>query len=97
MATFELARFTIDPADTDELMERWRRAVAAIRDRFPGLIEANLTRIDETTYLDVWRWESHDQALAAAAAAPDIPEAAAMFTLITQPPSVDHAQIVQQG
>ena len=94
MATFELARYTIDPARADELVDRWQEAVAAIRSRFPGLVEANLVRIDDATWMDIWRWETHREALAAAEAAPHIPEAAAMFELIVAPPSMEHGDIV---
>ncbi len=97
MATFELARYTIDPSRTDELVERWHQAVAAIRARFPGLLEANLVRIDDGTWMDVWRWETHEEALAAAEAAPSVPEAARLFELITTPPSMEHGDIVAHG
>jgi heme-degrading monooxygenase HmoA len=97
MATFEFARFKTDPAQADQLVARWRAAVTAIRDRFPGLIEANLSRIDDSTWVDVWRWESHDAAVAAAQGAPEVPEAAAMFALITESPQMEHGEIVEQA
>jgi heme-degrading monooxygenase HmoA len=97
MATFEFARFKIDPTQADQLVERWRAAVAAIRTRFPGLIEANLARIDDTTFVDVWRWETHEAAMAAAQGAPDTPEAASMFSLIAEPPLMEHGDIIEQA
>jgi hypothetical protein len=65
--------------------------------RFPGLIEANLTRIDDATWMDVWRWETHEAAVAAARGAPEVPEAAAMFSLITEPLSMEHGDIIEQA
>lgn len=96
MATFELARYRIDPTNADELARRWRAAVVAIRDRFPGLIEANLARLDDDTFMDVWRWESHETAVGAAQEAPDVPEAAALFSLIVGPPTMEHGEIVER-
>jgi heme-degrading monooxygenase HmoA len=97
MPTFEFARYHIDPTNAEELGRRWRAAVAAIRERFPGLNEATLARLDERTYMDVWRWETREAALAAADGAASVPEAAAMFALITEPPTMEHGEILHQG
>lgn len=97
MATMELARYRIDPATVDELQQRWQAAVAAIRARFPGLVSANLTRLDDATFMDVWHWESRDAALAAADGAPAVPEAAALFSLIAEPPTMEHGEIIQHA
>lgn len=96
VAAYEFARYKIDPAQADELVVRWRQAVDAIRARFPGLAEANLTRIDEATFMDVWRWETREAAVAAAEGAPHVPEAAAMFSLIVEPPVMEHGELIQQ-
>lgn len=97
MSTFELARYRIDPTKAAELTRRWHAVVAGIRGRFPGLIEANLTRLDEATFLDIWRWETREAALAAAEGAHTVPEAAAMFALIVGPPTMEHADIVERA
>lgn len=97
MMTMELARYRIDPTTTDELQTRWTTAVAAIRARFPGLVTAQLARLDEDTFVDMWQWESREAALAAADGAPGVPEAAALFELIVEPPTMEHGEIVQQG
>ncbi len=94
MTTFEIARYRIDPDRADELVDRWYAAVDAIRARYPGLIEANLVRIDDATWMDLWRWATHEEAVAAAGAAPSIPQAAAMFELIVAPPAMEHGDIV---
>lgn len=96
MAAYEIARYKIDPAQADELVVRWRKAVDAIRARFPGQIEANLTRIDDATFMDVWLWEDRQAAVAAAEGAPDVPEAAAMFSLIVEPSIMEHGDLVQR-
>jgi heme-degrading monooxygenase HmoA len=97
MTTVELARYRIDPVDVEELLARWQRAVAAIRDRFPGLLTAQLARLDEATFVDVWQWETRDAALAAAAGAPGVAEAAALFELIVEPPTMEHGEVVQRA
>lgn len=97
MSAYELARYRVDPTDREELLSRWPAAVAAIRSRFPGLLDAQLARLDERTWVDVWRWESAESARAAAEGAPDVPEAAALFSLIAEPVSMEHAEIVRQA
>ena len=97
MPTFELARYRVDPQNTEELTRRWEAAVDAIRATFPGLVGANLARLDEQTWIDVWRWESAEAAQAAAQGAPSVPEAAAMFSLIAEPLAMDHAEIVREA
>src|SRR6266700_2725752 len=67
MALLRLDQFTIDPADTGELLTRHAALVAAARDAFPGLIEVQLAKVDDQTWLDMWRWDSLASAQAAAA------------------------------
>src|SRR5687767_772515 len=93
MEAFELARFRVDPSKVDRLRSAWRHAVDAIRARFPGLLEANLARLDERTWLDVWRWESAEAARAAAKGAHEVPGAAAYFELIDEFVAMEHADI----
>ena len=97
MAAFELARYRVEPENTEELLQRWEAAVDAVRRSFPGLVDANLARLDEQTWIDVWRWESTEAARAAAEGAPSVPEAAAMFSLIAEPLAMDHAEILKQA
>ena len=97
MAAFELARYRVEPQNTDELLRRWEAAVQAVRQSFPGLVDANLARLDEQTWIDVWRWESAEAARAAAQGGPSGPEAAAMFSLIAEPLAMDHAEILKEA
>lgn len=75
-------------------MAKWSDAVNAISNAFPGLIEANLVRLDESTWMDLWRWESHELAANAAVGAPSIQAAADMFSLILELPSIEHGEVV---
>ena len=93
MAVLRLDQFTIDPADTGELLTRHAALVAAAKDAFPGLIEVQLTKVDDQTWLDVWRWNSLASAQAAVAGATTIPEAAAAFSL-TKTIAVEFAEVL---
>lgn len=97
MAVFELARYRVDPSKAGELQSRWQAAVAAVKASFPGLVEANLARLDERTWIDVWRWETLQAAETAAQGAPNLREAARLFGLINEVISMEHADIAQQS
>jgi hypothetical protein len=56
MAVLRLDRFTIDPAYAEELVARHEALVIAAKDAFPGLIEAQLAKVDDDAWLTVWRW-----------------------------------------
>jgi Antibiotic biosynthesis monooxygenase len=82
MATLRIDRFTVDPADTEQLLARRNALVAAVRDAVPGLMEARLVKLEDGSWIDMWRWDSAASQQAAVAAAPAIPEAAAAFSLV---------------
>jgi hypothetical protein len=75
MAVHRLARCTIDPADTEEVLAERAALVAAISDAVPGLIHARLAKADDQTWIDVWSWDSSSSPPAAIAKASAIPEA----------------------
>lgn len=83
MAVVRLVRFTVEPERTDDMIARRADLVAATRQLYPGLIEARLTRVDDKTWLDLWRWESLSHAEAAIQGAQAIPGAPAAFQLIS--------------
>jgi hypothetical protein len=58
MAVLRLDHFTIDPADTGETLTRHAALAAPVKDAFPGLIEVQLAKIDDQTWIDVGRWDS---------------------------------------
>lgn len=85
MTVLRIDRFTVDPARAEELLHRRNALVAAVRKSVPGLIEARLARKDDRTWIDLWSWESHAHAQAAAELARSgaLPQAAAAFELAT--------------
>jgi len=95
MAVYRLVRFTIDPADTEKMLATRVALVAATRDAFPGLTEARLAKVDEETWIDMWRWDSLARAQAAIEGAPALPEARAAFSLIKDV-TADFAEIVDE-
>jgi hypothetical protein len=93
MTVLRLDHFTIDPADTGEMLTRHAALVATAKDAFPGLIEVQLAKVDDQTWIDVWHWDTLANAQAAAAQGPTIPEAGAAFSL-TKSLAVEYAQVV---
>jgi hypothetical protein len=81
MAVIRTVRFTVDPADVETMLDRRRQLLDAVRAAFSGPAEARLVRVDEGTWLDIWRWDSAETLKAALDAAPGLPEAAAAFAL----------------
>jgi len=64
-----------------QLLARRAEVIAAIRAAHPGLTQTRLTRLEDGTYTDAWRWDSAEQMQAALAAAPDFPQARAAMSL----------------
>ncbi len=95
MAIARLARFQVDPADVAEMLARRATLIDAVRRSHHGLDEAQLTRIDEETWLDIWRWESADLMNQALAGAPALAEAGPAFAL-TRDMSAEVAEIVDK-
>ena len=92
MTVLRLDNFTIDPADTGELLTRHAALAAVAKDAFPGLIDVQLAKIDDQTWIDVWRWDPLADAQAAAQG-PTIPEAGAAFSL-TKSLAVEYADVL---
>ena len=97
LAILRFDRFKADPTNAEELLARRNTLVAAVREAVPGLIEARLVRIDDETWIDMWRWDSRTnaQAAAARARAGNIPEAAAAFAL-TRDVVTEFAEVVDE-
>lgn len=81
MAVLRITRFTADPAKVTELFERREALISAVRAAHSGLTETRLARLDERTWVDLWRWESDEAAKAALAGAPALAEAGPAFAL----------------
>jgi hypothetical protein len=69
--------------------------VAAVRARGIGPAGAQLGRVDDTTWLDIRRWDSGEVLRAALEAAPTRPEAAAAFS-VTRDQVAEVAELVDE-
>ncbi len=97
MSTIELARFTVDPARIEEMLAARPAMVEELREHCPGFRRIQLTRLDETTWLDIVEWETREDAEAAMAAVMQLPGCAAVFGHISEVVAMEHAQVVQRA
>ncbi len=95
MAIVRTTRFTADPAAAATVLERRRKLIEAIRAAFAGPTETRLIRVDERTWVDMWRWDSPEIMNAALAGAPKLPEAAAAFA-VAGDLSAEHGDVVDE-
>lgn len=91
--TMEIVRARIKPGHEDAMLAERPAFVAAVRSRFPGLVDASLVKLDEDVWLDVVRWSSREQAEAAAAQFAEIPECARMQEHIAEVLAFEHGTI----
>lgn len=95
MNVVTIGRFTVAPADADAIVTRHAALVKAVRNVNPGLRDTQLGRIDESTWLGVWQWESAAAFAAVRAIAPKLPEAAAAFALTTEH-HIDEVEVIDE-
>lgn len=88
--TYEVVRSKVRPGREGEMLELRPRMIAAVRERFPELLDAQLVRMEDGTWMDLVSWSSREAAEKAAAAMEDIPEAAAMAGLLEEIVSFEH-------
>ena len=69
--------------------------IDAVRRACPGLLQAQLAKVDDETWVDAWRWESRGKAAAAIANVPNIPQAGAAFSL-TRDATGEFADVVDE-
>jgi hypothetical protein len=97
MTIIRLDRFRVDPANLDELIARRNALVGAVRQATPGLVQARLTRVNDDTWIDMWQWETREQAQAAVTLAHSgqLPEAGAAFAL-TSDATTEFTEVVDE-
>jgi hypothetical protein len=89
-ATYEVVRSRIRAGAEEDMLELRPKMIAAVRNRFPELLDAHLIKMDDGTWMDVVRWTSRDAAERAAGAMSDIPEAQAMMGFIDEIVTFEH-------
>ena len=89
----ELARFTINPGAEDALLAERPAMIAALRERFPGLLAAFLTQEEDGGWLDILVWRSRADAEQSAAQITDIPDAASWLRHIAESGGLRHVEV----
>ncbi|GAA4905042.1 hypothetical protein LX16_3580 [Stackebrandtia albiflava] len=95
MTAVRIHHYTVDPADLAQLLARRGELIAGIRAGFTGLQETRLTRLEDGSYEDVWRWETAEQRDAAVAASAAFPPVAQTLAL-THDATVGNGDIIDE-
>jgi quinol monooxygenase YgiN len=95
VSTVRTHTYRVEPGNLEQLLAQRANLIAGIRAANPGLLEARLTRHEDGTYTDVWRWESVEQMTGALAAAAGFPLVRATLAL-THDASVQNGEIVDE-
>ena len=92
--TIEMVRFTVRPGAEEALVYERPAMVEAVRAEFPGMLSAQLAKLDETTWLELIVWTSREAAQRATEKAHAIPAVAAWFSHIAEVIGIEHADVV---
>ncbi len=91
----EVARFKVKVGEEERMLETRPAMEAALERECAGFVSLVLSR-DGDTWVDVVRWESREQALAAMEKVMNLPECQAMFALIDEVVSMEHLEVVRE-
>ena len=81
MAVTKTHHYTVGEADLGELLARRAALITAVRAAYPGLTGTQLTRLEDGTFADTWRWDTAEH-MRAAHPATGLPEARAAMSLV---------------
>jgi hypothetical protein len=82
MSLISITRFQADPADAEQVRARHAGLVTAIRAALPGLTEARLGRLNDETWVGIWRWDCAASLQAARQTVPGTTAATEAFALV---------------
>jgi hypothetical protein len=88
MSVVRMHTYRVADADLPESLDRRAVLIAKVRADHPGLAETRLTRLEDGSYTDTWRWDSFPQ-LAAAFPAAGSPEATSAMALTSDATAVN--------
>jgi hypothetical protein len=74
MTVVRIHHYSVDQADYEEFLKRRAAVIDAIRADHLGLSKATLTKLEDGTYADTWRWDSLAEMGAAFGAASTVAE-----------------------
>lgn len=97
MPTIEIYRAKIDPANLDRLLEIRDAAVAEFREQVPELLQADLVRLDDDTWLDILTWSEPVAPERIEQAAGRTPTSAEMHSLIGEMLAHDTGELVRSS
>jgi hypothetical protein len=95
MSVVRIHRYSVDAANLEELISRRAALIAGIRAAHAGLVETRLTRLDDGTYTDAWRWTSAEQMQLALAGLPAFPQARDAMSL-TRDATAQNGEIIDE-
>lgn len=81
MATVRTHRYTVETGSLATMLELRTHLIDGIRSDNPALAEATLIKLDDGSYLDIWRWDTAEGMRRAAQVAGSIPLVGATLTL----------------
>jgi hypothetical protein len=90
----EVVRFTVATEDRAAFLRDRPAAIAALRERFAGLLDATLAELDDGTWIDVLRWRSREEAIEAAQHFRSVPAAAAWASRIAEVREMVHGEVL---
>lgn len=83
MPVVRIHHYRVAADQLGELLAKRTILIDGIRSANPGLTETRLTRLEDGSYTDTWRWESAEQMLAAIGASQGFPLVDATMALTT--------------
>jgi hypothetical protein len=94
--TFELAAFTVHEGEEASFVAERPQMIAALRDAFPGVLGAWLTRRDDGSWIDVLLWRSREEAEHAAEHVNGVPAVQAWFRHIAESRGLQHVEVAHE-
>lgn len=89
MAAVRTHRYTVQTGNLDAMLERRTNLIDGIRSANPAFSGATLVRLEDGSYLDIWRWESAQDLRRAAEAAAKVPLVGATLSLTADHTTID--------
>jgi hypothetical protein len=86
----------VHPEDEEAMLAKRPAFVGAMKRAVPGLIDANLVKLEDGTWLDIVRWESRESAEEAPAAHGQVAEAQEMDALVAEVMEFKQGYAVEQ-
>ncbi|WP_018348015.1 hypothetical protein [Longispora albida] len=84
MPVIRVHNYRVEDSQLEALLAQRAALIDGIRRGNPGLTETRLTRLEDGTYCDTWRWESAEQMLAAISASQGFPLVAQTLALTSE-------------